>query len=365
MADPVFDPDNLINVIDNAKDALLADVRGESFEGHDVPEAWAASRPNTLSLSTRHYKHGSQSLSWQWQAGDEILVTDVYGLADVEGAPKSAFRTWVYNEIPLNSHLTFRFGSQEGLLEGRYRYQFTFGLKFRGWRGMLVNLHEDAEVGDDGEALEGLMIFAPEDIDSGRLFFDIVEFDFERRITGKRSGDVQVPFVNQSDEGHWQQTYRWRLQEPTESLPDQVIQEELDAFEVIVHRYDQWMYGENIDPFREPMKTRYEVLQEYITDGVAAFGKLNIQRDGDVITGVPLFASVSPYGPKITRYAFEKCLIPMVMDYRINGKQGRLQDLMDLFDFVNDQGWADGSANGSLDHEQNRAGTYMHAVFMM
>ena len=27
MADPVFDPDNLINVIDNAKDALLADVR--------------------------------------------------------------------------------------------------------------------------------------------------------------------------------------------------------------------------------------------------------------------------------------------------------------------------------------------------
>ena len=365
MADLVFDPDKLVNVIDDAKDAMSANICGESFEEDSVPETWVANRSDALWVSKRHYKHGSQSLCWQWQKGDSIEVMDVYGLADVAKAPRSAFRMWVYNENPLPSQLTLRFGSHDGLREDRYRYQFTFGLNFQGWRGMLVNLNEDVEVNDRGEALEGVMVVAPEDADSGVLFFDIVEFDFERRILGKRSGDMQVPFVNRSDEGHWQQTLKWRLQEPTEPLPDQVLQEEVDAFEIIAQRYDSWMFGEEIDLLQGPMKMRCDALQEYISEGVEAFGKLEIKRADGVVTGVPLFASVSPYGPKITRYAFEKCLIPMVMDYRLNGNADRLQDILDLFDFVHDQGWADGSANESLDHEQNRAGTYMHAVFMM
>ena len=90
MADTVFTPDNLVNVIQDAKDVMSAEIRGESFEENDVPDTWTANKPGVLSLSSRHYKHGSQSLCWQWAQGDSIQVTDIYGLADAECEQRSA-----------------------------------------------------------------------------------------------------------------------------------------------------------------------------------------------------------------------------------------------------------------------------------
>ena len=44
----------------------------------------------------------------------------------------------------------------------------------------------------------------------------------------------------------------------------------------------------------------------------------------------------------------------------------RLQRIINLLDYVEDQGWADGSALGSLDHEMNRDGAgFMHTLFFL
>ena len=44
----------------------------------------------------------------------------------------------------------------------------------------------------------------------------------------------------------------------------------------------------------------------------------------------------------------------------------RLQRIINLLEFVEDQGWEDGSAMGSLDHEMNRNGAgYMHTLFLL
>ena len=44
----------------------------------------------------------------------------------------------------------------------------------------------------------------------------------------------------------------------------------------------------------------------------------------------------------------------------------RLQKIINLLDYIEDQGWADGSAIGSLDHEMNRDGAgYMHTLFLL
>ena len=44
----------------------------------------------------------------------------------------------------------------------------------------------------------------------------------------------------------------------------------------------------------------------------------------------------------------------------------RLQRIINLLDYVEDQGWADGSAIGSLDHEMNRDGAgFMHTLFFL
>ena len=44
----------------------------------------------------------------------------------------------------------------------------------------------------------------------------------------------------------------------------------------------------------------------------------------------------------------------------------RLQRIINLLDYIEEQGWADGSAIGSLDHEMNRDGAgYMHTLFLL
>ena len=44
----------------------------------------------------------------------------------------------------------------------------------------------------------------------------------------------------------------------------------------------------------------------------------------------------------------------------------RLQRIINLLDYLEDQGWADGSGIGSLDHEMNRNGAgYMHTLFLL
>ena len=46
--------------------------------------------------------------------------------------------------------------------------------------------------------------------------------------------------------------------------------------------------------------------------------------------------------------------------------QIRLQRIFNILDYLEDQGWADGSAIGSLDHEMNRNGAgYMHTLFLL
>ncbi|XP_022786563.1 uncharacterized protein LOC111326752 [Stylophora pistillata] len=46
--------------------------------------------------------------------------------------------------------------------------------------------------------------------------------------------------------------------------------------------------------------------------------------------------------------------------------ENRLERIIKLLDYIEDQGWADGSAIGSLDHEMNRGGAgYMHTLFLL
>ncbi|PFX32064.1 Chondroitin sulfate ABC exolyase [Stylophora pistillata] len=46
--------------------------------------------------------------------------------------------------------------------------------------------------------------------------------------------------------------------------------------------------------------------------------------------------------------------------------KARLQRILNLLDYIEEQGWADGSGIGSLDHEMNRDGAgYMHTLFLL
>ena len=74
--------------------------------------------------------------------------------------------------------------------------------------------------------------------------------------------------------------------------------------------------------------------------------------------------SESPYTPYF-QSVFQNVLLRLVLDYRLNGNDEARDRVIDLFDYLHDQGWAEGSGVGAMHHEFLRIASYAHAVYLM
>ncbi len=314
----------------------------------------------SVSPSTRRYKSGQQSLRFAWQNNGRLLFTDP---APGRNKALTGFRAWVYNEEALDEVLTFGFGTESELAANNPRYRFEFGLNFTGWRAMWISLREDARNNSYKGARSGRVtafdIRAP---NSGAVYLDLVEL--VERIHPRRSADAQVPFVN-AMRGERSREYLWSLNRLSGTLPPKVTDDERQAFETIARRYEAWILGDGVkDDQRGPVRVRYDALIDYVKRGHRNFADYEIQRDGDRILGKPLFAELSPYTP-LFQSVFQGVLLRLVLDYRLNGNEEAKDRVLDVFDYLHDQGWAEGSGVGALHHEFLRVAGYAHAVYLM
>ncbi len=330
------------------------------FEEAGLSASWQKDADSRLALSTAHYKLGVQSLAWTWHGSGRLLFTD-----PVEGRREElkGFRAWVYNELALDSKLTFRFGTVDELAADNPRYQFEFGLDYTGWRSTWIDLPQDATnnayTGPGSGSVTAFEILSP---DTGSVFLDLVEL--VEKIHWARSADAQVPFVNAQRDGGRDPYHRWSCNTLPGPIPSRITEDERQAFGTIVDRYETWVLGDTLDKTREPVSIRLAALAEYIERGYRNLEDFEIRREGDIVLGVPLFASRSPYTPGFEGL-FQDVLMRLVLDYRVNGNVSARDPILDVFDYLNDQGWAAGSSIGSLDHEFLRVASYAHAVFLM
>ncbi len=338
-----------------------------NFEEVSVSSSYRADSSSHLSLSTRHYKSGRQSLMWSWQNGGRLLFTD----PDPERNKRlTGFRAWVYNEQAFEDGvLTFSFGSESELSANNPRYQFQFGLNFTGWRAMWVDLREDAGnasyMGRKNGRATAFEIRAPHNISSGSVFLDMMEMVREVKHA---AADPQIPFVSggiDNARGGQNREYRWSLNTLPGPVPEEITEEERRAFQTIARRYETWILGNEVKTdMREPVRIRLDALANSIRNGHRNLAKYQIRREGDVILGVPLFASRAPHRPGFES-VFAEVLLRLVLDYRLNGTEDKKNQILDVFDYLHDQGWAWGSGLGTLVHEFMRIAGYAHAVFLM
>ena len=349
-----------------------------SYDFEEMSSGFRADSRSQLSVSTNHFKSGQHSLEWKWEGQGRILFTD-----PAPGRRRSvtleSFRAWVYSETAMeDAVLTFRFGTKSELASDNPRYKFKFGLNFVGWRAMWIHLKDDAlnnsYMGPKNGRVTAFEIRAPRDVSQGSVFLDLVEM-----VTGnsihRRVADKQVPFVaggadvdaSKVAEASKVQNreLRWSLKTLPGRLPSQITAEERQAFETIVQRYETWVLGNNVkDDEPEPVRIRLNALANYIQRGHRNLANYDIRREDDRILGRPLFADVSPYTPTF-QSVFQGVLLRLVLDYRLNGNEEAKKRVIDVFDYLHDQGWADGSGIGSLYHEFLRMAGYAHAVFLM
>ncbi len=337
------------------------------FEDASLSTVYRADLDSHLSLSTRHYKSGRQSLMWSWQNGGRLLFTDP---EPERNKRLTGFRAWVYNEQAFEDGvLTFSFGSESELSANNPRYQFQFGLNFTGWRAMWVDLREDAGnasyKGRKNGRATAFEIRAPHNISSGSVFLDMMEMVREVKHA---AADPQIPFVSggvDNARGGRNREYRWSLNTLPGPVPEVITEADRQAFETITRRYEAWILGNDVKTdMREPVRIRFGALANSIRLGHRNLKKYEIRREGDVILGVPLFASRAPHRPGFES-VFAEVLLRLVLDYRLNATEDKKNQILDVFDYLHDQGWAAGSGLGTLVHEFMRIAGYAHAVFLM
>ena len=332
------------------------------YDFEDGSPVYHADAGSELSLSTRHYKAGQQSLKFVWQNNGRLLFTDP---ASGRNTALVGFRAWVYNKKALeDAALTFRFGTESELATNNPRYQFQFGLNFTGWRAMWIHLEDDAKNGSYTGPKNGqVTAFEIHASTSGTVYLDLMEM--VETMTWTRSADAQVPFVNADRDGGREPYYRWSLNTLPDPLPSQITDEERRAFQTIAERYEAWVLGERVkEDLRQPVQIRLNALTTYIQRGYRNLADYEIQREDDRILGTPLFADRSPYTPTFQN-VFQAVLLRLVLDYRLNDNMDTKAQVLDVFDYLHDQGWADGSGIGALDHQFLRVAGYAHAVYLM
>ena len=118
-------------------------------------------------------------------------------------------------------------------------------------------------------------------------------------------------------------------------------------------------------------ETRKKHETEFISGGMRLADKLDIKyaSDGTPI-GYPLYPMRSPAevdGERIRQFRDinEKMLLPLALDYRKNKNGKSLDKIKYIYDWFNDQGWADGSGLGSLCFEKLRSAGYFHSFFLV
>jgi chondroitin-sulfate-ABC endolyase/exolyase len=328
-----------------------------SFEDGTVPGGFVASSGGSLSVSTAKYKLGTHSLQWNWQAGSAMTVTSSE-LTSAGQISKGGVTVWIYNAVPTNDKLTFSFLNASGAQDCKQ----DFALQFKGWRCFWLAF---ADIGHStANALSSMVVRAPA-TGSGAFYFDYLVFS--QNVDWERISDTQYTVSqNYNDIDNFMDA-RSQSFSPSPAVTDA----QLDGLNTILSRLDKWYTGSGTMASSYSYQQRLSALNSWIArakNNYAGYG-LATGSDG-VVTGPGLFpqyenTSIDGTAVKRFRDVSEAVMIPLAIDWRKNGQTSSRDAVLNLFDWYNDQGWADGSGLGTLRFEKLRSCGYFHALFMM
>lgn len=330
-----------------------------SFEDGKVPDGWHINK-GKLTVSTQRYKLGTQSLQVAWQAGAVITLPSPQGIAEACKSSNGGMTTWIYNKSPLESNLTFSFKDKEG----KEVCQLPFSLNFKGWRCVWAKFREDMGMNPKA-SIQSVEIQMPRTTKKGSFYFDYLEFP--KTVSWQKMSDAQYK-VNQKDYSLIHDFIGYRETKPAVANVQTAQDNEIS---VIEKRLTEWYLGSGTPTSSEWMTLRQKNEQEYIRKGLQEAKSITVAyaKDGTPIGDglFPMWASGTIDGNKVNmfRNINEKALIPLALDYRKNKNQKSLEKALYIYDWYNDQGWADGSGLGTLCFEKLRSSGYFHSFFLL
>ncbi|MEG1586328.1 MAG: chondroitinase family polysaccharide lyase [Bacteroidales bacterium] len=325
-----------------------------SFE-NGVPAGWSTSK-GKLSANAEKAKLGNNALCWEWTNLAELSFTDKTALSDISAASNGGVSMWIYNTVASDQFLSVCFYNNAGR-----QCSLPFKLNFKGWRMLLAEFGNDMGLPKSAKGtLQTMKIIAP-DSGNGKIFIDC--FELQEKVTWERMSDFQYQVKENSGIDSYLDARKALILTPV--APS--VQEE-QGIGHIRKRLDEWYLGTGKFTSDPLYQLRNSAILSYIQKGVRTAPSV---LPNGTINGSGLFAH-DFYGKKIDQIALntfrnisESHLIQLAYDARINGNTNSLEKLFELFDWYYDQGWADGSALGTLRFEMLRSAGFHHSAMMV
>ncbi|MEI8087068.1 MAG: chondroitinase family polysaccharide lyase, partial [Paludibacter sp.] len=339
-----------------------------SFEDGLVPGSFTTTY-GTLQNASNKYKLGVKSLRWDWTANAKMTVDNPTGLSTASTTSAGGITCWIYNTAASTEKLTFAFLIKGGVQNGVQKCSITFNLNFVGWRSLWAKFTSD--MGHDRTACGTMTIAAPT-TGSGTFYIDYLEFPATSDWT--RMSDMQVKVAQGINPPDGMDDYVALRNMNITPLATTPTTAETAGADTILKRLDNWYLGTNAFATNTQFKSRKSAMTGWIGRAKTAYTALNLQPQTDgTILGDGLFneAYTNSVYDGLTVDHFrdfgQNGLIPLAFDYRLNGTAATASktSIQNVFDWWNDQGWADGSAMGSLRFEKIRFGGYIHSLFLM
>lgn len=260
------------NIISADATDIIRHDRLLSFEEKGVP-AFISSQNSKLSISTKHYKDGKQSLEWDYQSNAVLsLKKDLhFESKDPKGVDTylSTFTVWIYNEKASNNKIEFQF-----LKNNKVCSSFLYNINFEGWRAVYVSYERDMN-GAPEKGMNEIRIKGPEE--TGKLYFDMF-VTAAKADHRHHTADIHQPFVNKDNTNHWLTIYRNSQIQPDEALfKASLLNKEIAEIAVMEDR------------LRELIISPTEVTDKLVSTLEERFNKFQIKKNNGIITGLPLF----------------------------------------------------------------------------
>lgn len=343
------------------------------FEYPSDLQDWNAMK-GQIKISPRHYKDGSNSALWNWKKGGLLKISHLNGLekaADIypggipekyEPAyyPKGRYggvKMWLYQEKPTKGRMIFQVGSSVETAMQNPKYKFQVNLNFTGWRAVWVNFEEDAKVSGylGSDNMKSVVAYPSDELEGhGELFID--HLTLLTFISNKRHSDLQ--FINQKHEYRQTDSYEilkaYQHYVNTNFDQKEYNKEKLEtSSKAIADKLEFLILGDNSGDWKKRDSGIKQKINSTIASGLSYYNKLNLQLDHGFIQGKPMFSSRDEH-PAIDGLVFQKVAeevtFSLAMDYRLNGEVKSKEKLITVLDYFEDQGFAMGSAMGTVDH---------------
>ena len=350
---------NLIYVLMSSLLMLIssgAEAQVLSFEEASDLFAWRSENAN-IGLSSMRYKFGASSLKITWTPGSTVTLDNAPGLFDASRSRHGGIQVWIYDEgsIPADLQVVFLTSADREVC------RIPFRLGFKGWRALWAKFHQDMGK-NSKDIISKMQLVFPQT--TGVLYVDMLQFPDV--VPWKYMEDAQYS-TSRTSFSMIPDIMKYREAKPSGDMIEATEQQ----IHTISDRLMKWCLGAGDCPKDKYVKIRATAEKTFIAKGLAEAEKISIEYNDDgTPVGEPLFTLDGPSvveGKKLKmfRSVNESVLIPLALDYLKNGNESSFEKAKFIYDWFNDQGWADGSSMGTIVLEKLRSSGYIYSFFML